>query len=151
MELSSLIQQSSEALMLEVSAQYATQDGMKEAIQTTMTQLAESFEFLFTELRTSVDANDAEAREQLTEIKKYIRFIDGNIILGQAGNTITLRLENGKISFLDEGAEVAFFTNKHLTVKDASILDSMRIGSFAFLPRTNGNLSLVKLVKEGDT
>ena len=150
MELSSLIQQSSEALMLEVSAQYATQDGMTEAIQTTMTQLAESFEFLFTELRTSVDANDAEAREQLTEIKKYIRFEDGNIILGQAGNTITLRLENGKISFLDEGAEVAYFTDKHLTVKDASILDSMRIGSFAFLPRANGNLSLVK-IKAGET
>ena len=149
-ELSSLIQQTSEALMLEVSAQYATQDGMKEAISTTMTQLAESFEFLFTELKTTVDANDAEAREQLTEIKKYIRFEDGNIILGEAGNTITLRLENGKISFLDGGAEVAFFTEKHLTVKDASILDSIRIGTFAFLPRANGNLSLVKVQKAGE-
>ena len=151
-ELSTLIQQTSEALMLEVSEQYATQDGVKEAIQTTMTQLAESFEFLFTELRTTVDANDAEAREQLTELKKYIRFEDGNIILGQAGNPITLRLENGKIVFLDDGAEVAYFTNKHLTVKDASFIDSIRVGSFAFLPRANGNLSLVKVAKkEGET
>ena len=151
-ELSSLIQQSSENLMLEVSRQYATQDGMKEAIQTTMTQLADSFEFLFTELRTTVDANDAEARKELTEIKKYIRFEDGNITLGQAGNTITLRLENGKIAFLDDGAEVAYFTEKHLTVKDASFLNSIRVGSFAFLPRTNGNLSLVKVEKKaGET
>ena len=145
MEMSSIIQQTSEALKLEVQEQYVTQGGMQEAIETTMTQLSDSFEFLFTELRTRVDVNDAEAREQLTEIKKYIRFEDGNIILGESGNEITLRIENDKIVFLDGGAEVAYFTNKQLTVKDASFLNSMRIGAFAFIPRDNGNLSLVKV------
>ena len=144
-EMATTIHQTHESLMLEVSEQYATQDGLKEAISTSMTQLADSFEFLFTELRSTVDANDIEAREQLAEIKKYIRFEDGNIILGEAGNEITLRIENDKILFLDAGAEVAYFTNKHLTVKDASFLNSMRIGSFAFIPRDNGNLSLVKV------
>ncbi len=145
MELSSLIQQTSEALKLEVSEQYTTQGEVKDAITTTMTQLSDSFEFLFTELRTHVDANDADAREQLREIKKYVRFEDGNIILGEAGNEITLRIENDRIVFLDDGAEVAYFTNKQLTVKDASFLNSMRIGAFAFIPRDNGNLSLVKV------
>lgn len=144
-ETSTLIQQTTEALMFDVSEQYATQEGVQEAISTTMTQLSDSFEFLFTELQTKVDANDAEAREQFTELKKYIRFEDGNIILGEAGNEIVLRIENKKIVFLDDGAEVAYFTNKQLTVKDASFLNSMRIGSFAFLPRANGNLSLVKV------
>ncbi len=145
MEVSSLIQQTSEALKFEVSEQYATQDAVKEAINTTMTQLSDSFEFLFTELRTHVDVNDADAREQLTEIRKYVRFEDGNIILGEAGNEITLRIENDRIVFLDNGAEMAYFTDKQLTVKDASFLNSMRIGAFAFIPRDNGNLSLVKV------
>lgn len=144
-ELSTLIQQTSEQLMLEVTEQYATQDELKEAITTTMTQLADSFEFLFSTLKTTVDSNDAEARTQLTEIKKYIRFEDGNIVLGQVGNKITLKLENDRIVFLDKGAEVAFFTDNQLTVKDASFLHSMKIGTFAFLPRSNGNLSLVKV------
>lgn len=145
LEVSSLIQQTSEALKLEVLEQYATQSGVQEAISTTMTQLSDSFEFLFTELRTHVDANDADARAQLSEIKNYIRFENGNIVLGEAGNEITLRLENDRIAFLDDGAEVAYFADKHLTVKDASFLNSMRIGSFAFIPRDNGNLSLVKV------
>lgn len=145
MEMSTLIQQTSESLMLEVSEQYATQNSVKEAITTTMTQLSDSFEFLFTELRTTVDANDADAREQFAEFKKFIRFENGNIVLGEAGNEITLRIENDRIVFLDDGAEVAYFTNKQLTVKDASFLNSMRIGAFAFLPRDNGNLSLVKV------
>lgn len=145
MELSTLIQQTSEALLLEVSERYATQAGVTEAITTTMTQLSDSFEFLFTELRSTVDTNDATAREQFAELKSYIRFENGNIILGEAGNEITLRIENDRMVFLDDGAEVAYFTDKHLTVKDASILNSIRIGSFAFLPRDNGNLSLVKV------
>lgn len=144
-ELSTLIQQTSDTLMAEVSKQYATSKGVQEAITTTMTQLSDSFEFLFTELKTKVDANDADAREQFSKIEKYIRFEDGNIILGQAGNEITLRLENDRILFLDGGAEVAYFTNKLLTVKDASFLHSMRVGAFAFMPRDNGNLSLVKV------
>ena len=144
-ELSTLIRQTSEALVLEASAQYATTQGVQEAITTTMTQLSDSFEFLFSELQTKVDANDADAREQFTEIKNYIRFEGGNIILGKTGNEIVLRLENDRILFLDDGAEVAYFTNKHLTVKDASFLNSMRVGSFAFIPRDNGNLSLVKV------
>ena len=147
-EVSSLIQQTSESLKFEVLEQYATQEQVKAAITTTMTQLSDSFEFLFSELRTYVDSNDADAREQFTEIKKYIRFVDGNIVLGDNSNTLTLRIENGKIVFLDDGGEVAYFTDKQLTVTHAKFLNSMRIGDFAFIPRTNGNLSLVKMAKK---
>lgn len=142
---STLIQQTTEALRLDVSEQYATQAGVQAAISTTMTQLADSFEFLFTELKTTVDANDADAREHFSVIEKHVRIEDGNIIIGEAGNEITLRMENDRILFLDDGAEVAYFSNKQLTVKDAAFLNSMRIGEFAFIPRDNGNLSLVKV------
>ena len=144
-EVSSLIQQTSDSLKLEVTEQYATQDELKAAITTTMTQLKDSFEFLFTELRTYVDSNDADAREQFTQIKKYIRFVDGTIVLGDSSNKITLRIENGKIVFLDQGAEVAYFTNQQLTVTHAHFVNSMRIGEFAFIPRDNDNLSFVKV------
>ena len=144
-EVSSLIQQTSDSLKLEVTEQYVTQDQIKEAITTTMTQLSDSFEFLFTELKTYVDANDAEAREQFTQIKNYIRFVDGNIVLGDNTNTLTLRIEKGKIVFLDNGGEVAYFTDQQLHVTHGRFINSVRIGDFAFLPRDNDNLSLVKV------
>ena len=144
-EVSSLIQQTNDSLKSEVSEQYATQDQIKEAIATTMTQLSESFEFLFTELKTYVDSNDADSREQFTELKKYIRFEDGNIVLGDSKSKLTLRIESGKIVFLDDGSEVAYFTDKQLTVTHGRFLNSMRIGDFAFIPRDNDNLSLVKV------
>ena len=144
-ELTSLIQQTGDAIQLEVSEQYATNETVTSAISTSMTQLADQFEFLFTELQTTVDANDVEARKHFGEIEKYIRFVDGNIILGEEGNAITLRIENDRISFLDAGAEVAYFSNQHLTVVDGSFLNSLQVGKFAFIPRENGNLSLVKV------
>ena len=143
--LASLIQQASDAIMLEVSEQFATNDDVENVIQTTMTQLADSFEFLFYQLETRVDSNDIQARTQFEEIAKYIRFENGNIILGEQGNEITLRIENDRLSFLDDGAEVAYFSNKKLTVLDGSFLNSLQIGKFKFLPRENGNLSLVKI------
>ena len=142
---STLMKQTSEALMLEVSEQYATNGDIEAVIQTKMTQLSDSFEFLFSQLEAKVDTTGTETRAQFDEIEKYIRFQDGNIILGESGNEITLRIENDRISFLDAGAEVAYFSNKLLTVLDGSFLHSLSVGSFRFLPRENGNLSLVKV------
>lgn len=141
----SLIQQTSEAITLEVSEAYATNNQVADLVATSMKQLADSFEFLFTEMQTTVDSNDAEMREQIQTIERYIRFEDGNILLGEAGNELTLRIENDRISFMDAGAEVAYFSDRQLVVLDGHFLNSLRVGSFAWLPRENGNLSLVKV------
>ena len=143
--LSTLIQQTSESIMLEVSQTYATNDEVQSKISTTLTQLADSFNFEFESLRAIVDENDASNREQFETIHKYIRFVDGDIILGEEGNALVLRIENDRISFLDDGAEVAYFSNKQLYVTDGHFLNSLRVGKFAWLPRQNGNLSLVKV------
>ena len=58
-----------------------------------------------------------------------------------------LHIENDRISFLDDGAEVAYLSNKRLYVTDAHFLHSLRVGAFAWVPRANGNLSLVKVVE----
>lgn len=143
--LSSLIQQTSESIMLQVAETYATDDAVVQLVQSQITQLADSISFTFTQLQTQVEEIDGETRTTFAEWEKYIRFENGDIILGETGNEITLRIENDRISFLDGGAEVAYFSNKQLYITDAHFLNSLRVGRFAFLPRQNGNLSLVKV------
>ena len=46
---------------------------------------------------------------------------------------------------MDNGAEVAYFSNNQLIITDGHFLNSLRIGAFAWVPRENGNLSLVKV------
>lgn len=143
--LSTLIQQTSEALRLEVEANFATNGAVEELVRTSMTQLADSFEFMFTELRQVVDTNDADARDQFQTIEKHIRFIDGKIILGEVGNELELNIANDRISFCDGGAEVAYFSNKQLVVLDGNFLNSLQIGPIAYIPRKNGNTSIVRV------
>lgn len=145
--LTTLIQQTTESIRLEVSEEYATNGDLDSQVQTIMTQLSDSFEFQFNQMQATVDANDAEARTQFETIQKYIRFEGGDIVLGEAGNELILRIENDRISFLDDGAEVAYLSNKRLYVTDGHFLQSLRVGSFAWVPRANGNLSLVKVVE----
>ena len=145
--LTSLIQQSTESIRLEVSEQYTSNDDLMAQVETIMTQLSDAFEFQFNQLTVTVDENDAEAREQFETIQKYIRFEDGDIILGEAGNELILRIENDRISFLDDGAEVAYLSNKRLYVTDGHFLHSLRVGAFAWVPRANGNLSLMRVVE----
>lgn len=145
--MTSLIQQSTESIRLEVSEQYTSNDDLMAQVETVMTQLSDAFEFQFNQMQATVDANDVEARTQFETIQKYIRFEDGDIILGEAGNELILRIENDRISFLDDGAEVAYLSNKRLYVTDGHFINSLRVGSFAWVPRANGNLSLMKVVE----
>jgi phage minor structural protein len=140
-----LIEETSKAIRTEVSESYTTGDKLVEYVGTQMTQLKNSFEFTFTEIKKTVDGNDKFAREQLQKVEKYIRFIDGDIILGETGNPLILKIENERIAFLQDGTEVAYITDRQLYITDAHFLHSLRLGNFAFMPRANGNLSLVKV------
>lgn len=143
--LMTLIEQTSEAIRMEVSETYATNDSVERSLKTTMEQLADSFNFMFESLQQTVDENDAENHEQFETIRKYIRFVEGDIILGEEGNELTLRIENDRIGFLDGGAEVAYFSNKKLYVLDGHFLNSLRVGRIAIVPRENGNTSIIKV------
>lgn len=145
--LTSLIQQTSDEIKLEVSETYTVNDDLLAQVETAMMQLSDSFEFTFSQLQAVVDENDASARTQFETLAQYIRFEDGNIILGEEGNELKLRIENDRIIFLDAGAEVAYLNNNKLYVTDGHFLQSLRVGSFAWVPRANGNLSLMRVVE----
>ena len=91
----------------------------------------------------SLAANNTE--NKFTDISKYIRFVDGAIIIGIEGNPLILRMQNDRISFLENGNEVAYISNRRLYITDAEVITSLTIGNFAFLPRNNGNLSFRKI------
>lgn len=143
--LRSAINQSSTSISAEVLADYVLNDELVASQSTLYTQLNNSFEYMFNTLESTVNENDSEARREFSEIKKYIRFEDGNIVLGESGNELTLKIQNDRISFYEGSGEVAYISNKKLYITDAEVLTSIRIGNFAFIPRANGNLSFKKV------
>lgn len=143
------IEQSAEQIRSEVARDYiATTDfaTYQESVSTQFSQTSDSFNFTFSELVTQINTLDGEARAQFEDITKYIRFVNGDIVLGQVGNEITLQIQNDRIRFLQSGAEVAYFSNNKLYVTDIEVLNSIKIGNFAFIPRANGSLDFKKVV-----
>lgn len=145
--LSSLIEQTSESIKLEVSQTYATGTDVTAAVSTSMTQLAESFEFAFTDLRSVVDGHDADAQARFTEIYNYIRFENGAIKLGASDSAITLTIENDLIVFRRNGQQFGWWdgTDFHTGNIVIDVTERAQFGNFAFIPRTNGSLSFLKV------
>lgn len=143
--LTSLIQQTSDSIKLEVSETYARGEDVESMIATSFEQLSDSFNFTFTELQKVVDENADTADQRYEEIKSWIRFEGGDIVLGEDGNNLVLRLQNDRISFFDQGAEVAYISNKQIFIQDGHLLNSLRVGGVAIVPRENGNMSIVKV------
>lgn len=121
-------------------------ESIRQNVSTSFTQTAKDFNFRFNTVNERITKENGEIVKILDENSKYIRFVDGNIILGEQGALLTTKIANGRISFLyNDTLEVAYISDQKLYITKAEILDSIVIGNFAFIPRTNGNLSFKKI------
>lgn len=145
--LSSLIEQAEDCIKLEVSETYATNGEVEAAVSSSMTQLADSFTFTFNELKTVVDENDATARAHVEEQQQYIRFKNGIITLGEAGNAFNLELDNDLIIFKRNGATFGWWdgVDFHTGNIVIEVQERAQFGNFAAVPRKNGHLSWLKV------
>jgi hypothetical protein len=115
-------------------------------VSTTINQTAEDIEVRFNRSIDTLTEKDGEIVRILEENSKYIRLVDGNIILGEVGALLTTKIANGRISFLyNDTIEVAYISDRKLYITQAEILESIVIGNFAYIPRSNGNLSFKKI------
>lgn len=144
-ENTSIIAQTAEEIIFEVVQNYVEKTAYEERqedISTTLQLLADEMVLKFNTAISEIENVDGTVQTQFQEISKYIRFVDGKIILGEVGNEITLEISNNRLSFLQNNLEVAYFSNNKLFVNHGEYLGDLKIGNFAFTPRSNGNMSL---------
>ena len=143
----SLIQQTSDTILLAVSQTYTTNDQLVEEVSTRMSQLENQFLFEFEALKAQVDENDAEARAKITEIYNYISFENGDIKLGGSDSPITLTLEKDLIVFKKNGVQFGWWdgVDFHTGNIVVEVNERAQFGDFAFVPRSNGSLSFLKI------
>nr|DAZ16864.1 MAG TPA: tail protein [Caudoviricetes sp.] len=141
------IDQTAESIMSEVGSTYVTSEGFEEKLNTRFTQTEEGWEMTFNQFRQWVEAENGETQTAFEELRKYIRFLDGNIILGDRNNDLQCIITNTKISFEQNGTEVAYISNNKLYITNAEVLDRFTVGNpssgyFDWIPRANGNLGM---------
>lgn len=77
-------------------------------------------------------------------LTNYIKFEDGNIVIGESGNTLTLKLENDQIAFYRDTTRIAYFGNNSFEIENLAD-GKIRFQDFGFIPRKKGNLTFTKL------
>lgn len=115
----------------------------KNNISTEFTQTKNSFDYLFKSVKEEIKETNGIVATNQNEIIKYIRFEDGNIILGMVGNEVLLRESNDRISFLQNNIEVAYFSNNKLFITYAEFTNGIKIFDIELLKEPNGSYSLV--------
>ncbi|RZT00897.1 phage tail spike protein [Cuneatibacter caecimuris] len=102
-------------------------ESFKETISTQFQQTAEDFTFNFSRLVEQINTMEGESQSQFAELKKYIRFVNGNIVLGEENNPLILTIRNDRIAFTQAGVEVAYFSNSKMYVKKLEVTEAVTL------------------------
>lgn len=112
---------------------------------TTLEQDQNGWAFNFDQIKTEITQLGNDITTNYESQLKYIKFIDGEIWLGRdpdvGEDDFKVVISNEKIRFLQNNTEIAYISNNKLYITDATIQRRLDLGNFAFIPRTNGNLS----------
>ena len=140
-----------ESILSEVSKKYYTIDeatGLAELVSDNTLAITQTEDRLLLKfdgyVRDEVyDEAMGTVTDQISVINNYISFDNGDIILGEDGNPVSLKIENDRMAFLDNNTEVMYIDNNLLNIQNAVIRQSLSIGNYEFRPRDNGNMTLV--------
>lgn len=139
-----------ESILMQALESYVETGDFEEyqsTISTELAVLAGKIEFNFSTVIEQLNDVEGDAQSNFTEIFKYIHFDNGDIILGTSDSAITLTIEHDRISFKKNGTEfgwwdgVDFHTGNIIVDLD----ERAQFGNFAFVPRSDGSLSFLKV------
>lgn len=147
---SSAVSQSAESIQASVERATVSKsdyDMFTETVRNILSMDADGTTMLFQTINEAINDVNNSAQTNYNNILKYIRFVDGSIILGKEGNQLTLTIENGQILFKYNGVTKSLWQPNDFEVGNIKVKVNERaqFGNFAFIPRSDGSLSLLKV------
>lgn len=119
----------------------------KETVTTQLELLSNQIEMNFTTTTESINSTNSTMRNKFNEWSKYIRFDTNGIEIGSTENALKLILDNERIRFMKDDAEVAFWDGNYLHTGNIMVdtTERAQFGNFAFVPRSDGSLMFLKV------
>lgn len=96
-------------------------------------------------MQTQVGATADRLDEEINDRKQYMQFDpDTGLTIGDLTNAdaCSVQLTSTAMQFRAGNTVAAYVSNDRLYINNAEVVSTLRIGSFAFLPRDNGHMSL---------
>ena len=141
-EVNSNIEQTGEAIKSSVYEKVYLKDDVDSLlsyVNTEVEQTKTSWQVTFNQLVKQLNDYSDGSDAAFDEIRKYIRFEDGNILLGNSSSPLILRIRNDRIQFLQNGYEVAYISDQRMYNTTCEIINQLRIADSAWTVETNSN------------
>lgn len=100
--------------------------GAISALNSTVTQTAEDLTIQFSQ--QMLDATNP-LQSAINTLQTYIRTSIDGLEIGKLDSPFTTRLDNTRLSFMQNGAEVAYISNNRLYIVEAQVRDRLSIGN----------------------
>lgn len=141
-----------ERIIMSALESYVETDDYEEFRQTVKSQLeimSDAIEFNFTTTVQQITDVDGDLQEKFTQLYKYIRFSGENAItIGSGDSAITLEIDNVHgISFKRNGVQFGHWDGENFYTGNivVEVNERAQFGNFAFVPRSDGSLSFLKV------
>ena len=142
--------QSSEGLVFSALSQYVETSSFEEFRSEVSTQLSitdEDIVMKFEEATSQTAKVDGDLQKTVETLAKYFEFNQDGLVIRAGENTMTLSVDNDLISFKKNGQQFGWWdgVDFHTGNIVIDVTERAQFGNFAFVPRSNGSLSFLKV------
>ena len=144
------ISKNNEEILLQALTGYVGQDEFgeyKETVSSQFSQSSEEIEMKFTDVRSDVQETADGLETVNTNLTKYFTFSDNGLTIKGGDGEMQLRLDNDVVRFFKNGKEFGWWdgVDFHTGNIYVDVYERAQFGNFAFVPRSDGSLSFLKV------
>lgn len=137
-------------IVLTAGADYVVKDDYskyQETVESKFTQMEDGIKMDFSTSREQLNELNKALADTKTEWAKYIRFNEDGIEIGDTDNILKLEIDNDMIRFTKNGVSTGWWdgNNFHTGNIVVEVNERAQFGNFAFVPRSDGSLSFLKV------
>lgn len=142
--------QTAESIMLSALESYTrTSDfeAFQQTVESQFTVLSDEISLRFTETTERITNVDGDLQKTLETLAKHFIFALDGLTIKAGENAMSLKLDNGLISFQLNGLQFGWWdgVDFHTGNIVIDVTERAQFGNFAFVPRSNGSLSFLKV------
>ena len=104
-------------------------------------QISENLDIKFNQVTESIQLVDSKINDFMNQVNTDIKILNDELSMNKDPYAINISEEG--ISLTQSSKEIAGIRDEEMEVTKLSVLDSLSLHGFKFVPRTTGNLSLV--------
>jgi hypothetical protein len=119
----------------------------RDSVESELSVQADKIDMNFTTMSNQIDTLDGNLESEIAQRTKHITFSETGIVISAGENAMSIRIDNDIVVFEKGGVQFGWWDGVDFHTGNIMIETTERaqFGNFAFVPRSDGSLSFLKV------